>query len=107
MEKTSKEIIFYHHRDTENTKIAQRKERTWCMDPHINELTDEVIGASIEGHRKLGPGLLESAYRNAYVVNKCYEEFHLSGNGLFHWSTKEFALNADIARRHYWPHCCG
>jgi len=28
----------------------------------INELTKEVIGAAIEVHRALGPGLLESAY---------------------------------------------
>lgn len=28
----------------------------------INQLTHEVIGASIEVHRALGPGLLESAY---------------------------------------------
>jgi GxxExxY protein len=33
------------------------------MNPSINELTHEVIGASIEVHRKLGPGLLESAYK--------------------------------------------
>jgi GxxExxY protein len=28
----------------------------------INELTEQVIGAAIEVHRVLGPGLLESAY---------------------------------------------
>ncbi|MFT7585019.1 MAG: GxxExxY protein [Cellvibrionaceae bacterium] len=28
----------------------------------INEITGEVIGAAIEVHRSLGPGLLESAY---------------------------------------------
>ena len=28
----------------------------------INELTGEVIGAGIEVHKTLGPGLLESAY---------------------------------------------
>ena len=33
------------------------------MNPRINQLTHEVIGASIEVHRHLGPGLLESAYR--------------------------------------------
>jgi GxxExxY protein len=29
---------------------------------HINQLTHEIIGAAIEVHRALGPGLLESAY---------------------------------------------
>jgi GxxExxY protein len=33
------------------------------MNSSINQLTSEIIGASIEVHRKLGPGLLESAYR--------------------------------------------
>lgn len=35
----------------------------------INELTHEVIGAAMEVHRVLGPGLLESAY----VECLCYE----------------------------------
>lgn len=29
----------------------------------INELTEKVIGLAIEVHRNLGPGLLESAYK--------------------------------------------
>ena len=29
----------------------------------INELTERIIGAAIEVHRHLGPGLLESAYQ--------------------------------------------
>jgi GxxExxY protein len=32
----------------------------------INELSHELIGAAIEVHRELGPGLLESAYHGAY-----------------------------------------
>jgi GxxExxY protein len=28
----------------------------------LNQLTEEIIGAAIEVHRALGPGLLESAY---------------------------------------------
>lgn len=35
------------------------------MSLHINQLTHEVIGAAIEVHRALGPGLLESAYRKS------------------------------------------
>ena len=33
------------------------------MNPHINELTFEITGSAIEVHRTLGPGLLESSYR--------------------------------------------
>jgi GxxExxY protein len=49
-----------NHRDTE----AQR-----------DSLTEKVIGAAIEVHRALGPGLLESAYEECL----CYE---LSAAGL-------------------------
>jgi GxxExxY protein len=34
-----------------------------------NELTQEIIGAAIEVHRLLGPGLLESAYEECF----CHE----------------------------------
>ena len=33
------------------------------MNLTINQITQETIGVAIEVHRKLGPGLLESAYR--------------------------------------------
>ena len=33
------------------------------MTHHVNTLTGQIIGAAIEVHRALGPGLLESAYR--------------------------------------------
>jgi GxxExxY protein len=32
------------------------------------ELTDKIIGAAIEVHRRLGPGFLESIYENALVL---------------------------------------
>jgi GxxExxY protein len=39
---------------TERTEITESKP--------VNQVTDTVIGAAIEVHRNLGPGLLESAY---------------------------------------------
>ena len=42
---------------------------------NINAITEEVIGAAIEVHRVLGPGLLESAYEACLV-------FELSQRGL-------------------------
>ena len=33
----------------------------------INDLSHDLIGAAIEVHRELGPGLLESAYQGAYA----------------------------------------
>jgi len=41
------------------------------MDPHLNELTYEIIGSAIDVHRTLGPGLMESAYR----LSLCRELF--------------------------------
>jgi GxxExxY protein len=35
----------------------------------VNEITEAVIGAAIEVHRAIGPGLLESAYTQCL----CYE----------------------------------
>lgn len=39
-----------HHRDTESTEAV------------LNRITEQIIGAAIEVHKALGPGLLESAY---------------------------------------------
>jgi len=42
---------------------------------HINDLTGTIIGAAIEVHRCLGPGLLESAYEACL-------EYELQAKGL-------------------------
>ena len=45
-----------HHGGTENSEKAL---------PH-RDLTDSIIGAAIEVHRALGPGLLESVYEECF-----------------------------------------
>ena len=52
-----------HHGDTETRRKLV-----------LEELTEQVIGAAIEVHRELGPGLLESAYEECL----CHES-HLRG----------------------------
>jgi len=42
----------------------------------INQLSHKIIGAAIEVHKHLGPGLLESAYRDCLA-------FEISQNGLY------------------------
>ena len=37
--------------------------------PGINQLSSQIIGAAIEVHKQLGPGMLESAYEECL----CYE----------------------------------
>jgi GxxExxY protein len=50
--------------------FKRKNNRTAAMQD--NELTEAIIGAAIEVHRRLGPGILESAYRVclAYELRK-------------------------------------
>jgi hypothetical protein len=47
-----------HHRGAEDTEWIE-----------INGLTQPIIGAALEVHKALGPGLLESAYETAWLMS--------------------------------------
>jgi GxxExxY protein len=68
-----------HHKGTKTTKRHEGTElenayRAPAAKVRADALSREIIGAAIEVHRQLGPGLLESTYRACLV-----EELRLRG----------------------------
>jgi len=57
------------------TKVLNAEHAKDAEATSINETTREIIGAAIEVHRQLGPGLLESAYEACMA-------YELSARGL-------------------------
>ena len=49
-----------NHRGTEDT---EKRDRGNAMNDERDPVTQEIIGAAIEVHRIMGPGLLESVYQ--------------------------------------------
>jgi GxxExxY protein len=66
------------------------------MSVHLNELTYAVIGAALEVHRTLGPGLLESSYRKCLCRELFVRGIPYKKNNRCRWSTKVFGWSAVI-----------
>ncbi len=54
----------------------------------LNGLTDTVIGAAIEVHRALGPGLLGSAYELCLSRELTLRGVHFERQRSMQWNTK-------------------
>jgi len=64
----------FNRRGAESAEKTQRKAKIRIM--RINDLTKEIIGAAIEVHRTLGPGLLESAYEECLCHELQLRDLH-------------------------------
>ena len=47
---------------------------------HGHSVTDRIIGAAIEVHRQLGPGLLETPYKRALCVELAHQDLRVETN---------------------------
>lgn len=63
------------------------------METEINELTEQVIGAAIEVHRALGPGLLESAYQRALAHEFALRNLEFEEQKLLPVSYKDLVID--------------
>jgi len=54
-----------------------------------NELSNIVIGLSIDIHKALGPGLLENAYKSVYIIKSGSRGFLLKKRSQYLWYLKK------------------
>jgi|SRR5688572_18405821 len=47
---------------------------------HDHVISDRIIGAAIEVHRQLGPGLLETPYKRALAIELAYQGMRIETN---------------------------
>jgi GxxExxY protein len=56
---------------------------------HENEISEKIIGAAIEVHRILGPGLLESVYEDALCHELHLRDYNLKDDRVCQFRIKE------------------
>jgi GxxExxY protein len=61
-----------------------------------NQITEQVIGAAIEVHKALGPGLLESIYQDCMAVELGLRAIPFQGQTPVHLRYKGHEVGADL-----------
>ncbi len=61
-----------------------------------NELSNKIIGIAIHIHKSLGPGLLESAYKECLYYRLKKEGYFVEKEKPMPWFLRRSNLNADI-----------
>lgn len=72
-------------------------------DSDENELTGSVIGAAIEVHRILGPGLLESIYQKSLEIELKLRGILASAQARVPLKYKGYELGDDLVMDFYFP----
>ena len=65
-------FLFGERPKRNNPQPSRQKQKDEIMD--INQLSSKIIGAAIEVHKALGPGLLESSYQKCLCHELCLRE---------------------------------
>ena len=63
---------------------------------YLDELTYEIIGAAIEVHTHLGPGLLESAYQKCFLHELFLRKINYKSQQAIIGRYKEISFEADL-----------
>ncbi len=65
-------------------------------DAEIDQLTDKIIGCGIEVHKALGPGLLESVYRECLGLELKGAQLHFESERCFTLKYKGTPINSRL-----------
>ena len=63
---------------------------------YIDSITYEIIGAAIEVHKELGPGLLESVYEKCFVKEMVLRGFNVKNQVIVPIQFKGLVIDADL-----------
>lgn len=94
-----KYIYYFYHRGTEPQRRMEREMHAGIQnhetDVKYDVLTKKIIGAAIEVHRHLGPGLLESVYEVCFAYELQLKKLKIERQVLLPVMYKGINLNCD------------